>query len=532
MRRPVVAVAAALLHAEQVDDAETVAALDVRQMGGDVGEGGEADHFAMLVVDQSRVLAVSPPGARVAVDVGKDLQRKLPAQVGNDVDASAAGGIFLPLAAAAGMHPLHAVIVVTQLVEPVYPGQRLIGCRAAQFHFVVADVRFAGVAVVRLAAVDAQQVAPAPRRQVEREVVRGAAGDVGEGTRQRRVELLGGEHALQEQVGVVAHVVQVVAGRGDQQAHHRAAGGGVAVPLGALREAFQAAHRRAADGGVEVERRVGAAGIQLAQKRLPAGRGDAHRAARRRQFLVRWYETARRFPQRAVQRIQGSALPVVERLDVRVAGLDGALLQAQDQPERIARGAVGVLLGGRQVEQPQPEIEGRHAVAHRTLSDPREHGDVVLFMEEGCPRRFADQHDAPVGRRRGGTAAVVRQQQVVGQADGIGKPLHEPRIALQPFTRRRAAGRGSHHRLDPNRLRQPLPLIAVGARPRRTRGKRECALFPERGAQRCLDRRIVHVGADRHRQAGAAPDARNGAAINFIRIHRFSPQKSEWIPLA
>ena len=294
MRRPVLAVAAALLYAEQVDDAESVAAPDVREMGGDVGEGAEPDHLAMLVVDQSGMLAVSPPGARVAVDVGEDLQRQLAAQVGNDVDAPAAGGVLEPLPASAGVQPHHAVVVVAQFAERVPRGQRLPRPAGPQLHLVVMDVGLAGVAVVGRAAVDPHQVAPAPRRQVEREPVRGAAGDVGEGTRQRGVELLGGEHALQEQVGVVAHLVQVVAGGGDQQAHHLAAGAGVAMPLGALREPFQAAHRRGADRSVEVERRVGAARVQLAQERLPAGGGDPHRAARHRQLLLGRYKAKRR----------------------------------------------------------------------------------------------------------------------------------------------------------------------------------------------------------------------------------------------
>ena len=265
----------------------------------------------------------------------------------------AAGGILLPLAAAAGVDPHHAVVVVAQLVEGVLCRRRLPRRCAPQLHFVMADIRFTGVAVVLLAAVDAQQVAPAPRRQVEREPVRGAAGDVGEGARQRRVELLGREHALQQQVGVVAHVVQVMAGRGDEQPYYLAAAAGVAVPLGALREALQAAHRRGADAGVEVERRIGTAGIQLVQERLPPGGGDPHRAARRRQLPVGRHESTRRLAQRAVQCLQGSALPCIRRLHVRVAGLDGTLLEPQNECQRLPRRAGGALLRCRQVEQPQ-----------------------------------------------------------------------------------------------------------------------------------------------------------------------------------
>ena len=180
----------------------------------------------------------------MAVDVGKDLQCQLAAQFGYDVDPPAGGGVPQPLAAAAGMHARHAVVVVAESVEPVLGRGRRVRSRPPQFQLVVADIGFAGVAVVVVAAVDAQQVAPAPR-QVEREPVRCAAGDVGEGARQRGAELLGREHALQEQVGVVAYLVQVMAGGGDQQAHHLPPRVGVAMPLGALREALQMQTRAA-----------------------------------------------------------------------------------------------------------------------------------------------------------------------------------------------------------------------------------------------------------------------------------------------
>ena len=144
------------------------------------------------------------------------------------------------------------------------------------------------------------------------------------------------------------------------------------MPLGALREALQAAHRRRADGGVEVERRVGAARVQPAQERLPAGGGDAHRTARRRQFLVGRYESQRRLAQHTVARLQGGALPCVDRLHMRIAGLDGTLFEAQDetQPLPRRRGAA-VPLRGHLVEQPQPEVDGRHPVPDRSPTGPR-----------------------------------------------------------------------------------------------------------------------------------------------------------------
>ena len=476
-------------------------------------------------------------GARMAVDVGKDLQCQLAAQVGYDVDPPACGGVPQPLAAAAGMHARHAVVVVAKSVEPVLGRGRRVRSRPPQFQLVVADIGFAGVAVVVIAAVDAQQVAPAPRRQVEREPVRGAADDVGEGARQRGAELLGGEHALQEQVGVVAYLVQVMAGRGDQQAHHRAPRVGVAMPLGALREALQAAHRRRADGGVEVERRVGAARVQPAQERLPAGAGDAHRTARRRQFLVGRYESQRRLAQHTVERFQGGALPCVDRLHMRVAGLDGTLFEAQDetQPLPRRRGAA-VPLRGHLVEQPQPEVDGRHPVPDRSLPDPGQHRGLSLFEQEGGAGQLADQHDAP--RRRGGAAAaLVRHQQVVGQAYRIAEPLHEPRIALHPFARRRTVRRRGRQRLGAHGNRQPLPLAGIAALPRGARRKRKRALLPERTLQRGLDRRLVNLRPKRHGQTGAAPDARRrpGTAINFIWIHRvphWPTKKSECVPSA
>ena len=459
----------------------------------------------------------------MAVDVGKDLQCQLAAQVGYDVDPPAGGGVPQPLAAAAGMHARHAVVVVAESVEPVLGRGRRVRSRPPQFQLVVADIGFAGVTVVVIAAVDAQQVAPAPRRQVEREPVRGAAHDVGEGARQRGGELLGGEHALQEQVGVVAYLVQVMAGGGDQQAHHRTPRVGVAMPLGALREALQAAHRRRADGGVEVERRVGAARVRAAQERLPAGGGDAHRTARRRQFLVRRREAERRLAQRAIQRFDGGALPRIDHLHMRVAGLDGALFQAQDQTQPLPhRRGAAVLFRGRLVEQPQPEIDGWHPRPDRSLPHPRQHRGLSLFEQEGGAGQLADQHDAP--RSRGGAAAaLVRHQQVVGQAYRIAEPLHEPRIALQPFARRRTVRRRGRHRLGAHGNRQPLPLAGIAALPRGARRKRKRALLPERPLQRRLDRRIVNLRAQRHGQTGAAPAAwsRRGTAINFIWIHRF-----------
>ena len=85
-------------------------------------EGAEPDHLAVLVVHQSGMFFVAPPSARMAVDVGKDLQRQLAAQVGYDVDPPACGGVPQPLAAAAGMHARHAVVVVAKSVEPVLGG--------------------------------------------------------------------------------------------------------------------------------------------------------------------------------------------------------------------------------------------------------------------------------------------------------------------------------------------------------------------------------------------------------------------------
>ena len=334
---------------------------------------------------------------------------------------------------------------------------------------------------------------------------------------------------------MVAYLVQVMAGGGDQQAHHRTPRVSVAMPLGALREALQTAHRRRADGGVEVERRVGAARVQAAQERLPAGGGDAHRTARRRQFLVGRYESERRLAQHTVERLQGGALPRVDRLHVRVAGLDGTLFEAQDdtQPVPRRRGAAVLLRGppGRTAAArgrwsapgPRP-VPARPAPAPRPLS---------LFEQEGGAGELADQHHAPWSRG-GAAAALVRHQQVVGQAYRIAEPLHQPCIALQPFARRRTVRRCGRQCLGAHGNRQPLALAGSAALPRGARRKRKCALLPERPLHRRLDRRVVNLRPQRHGQTGAAPDARRrrGAAINFIWIHRgphWPTKKSECV---
>ena len=215
-------------------------------------------------------------------------------------------------------------------------------------------------------------------------------------------------------------------------------------------------------------------------------------------------------------------MAVVDRLHVRVAGLDGALFKAQDQPQRLPRRAGGVLLRRHQIEQPQPEIDGRHPRPDRPFPDPCQHRRRPQFEDEGRARQLADQHHAP--RRPGGAAAIrLGHEQLVGKAHGTGEPLHETRITLQPFARRRTVRRGGCHRVGANRGRQPLPLAGIGAVPRGPRCKRERTLFPKRGVQRHLDRRIVHLRAERHRQARPASgtEALGGPAIRCIRIHGF-----------
>ena len=401
----------------------------------------------------------------MAVDVGKDLQCQLAAQVGYDVDPPAGGGVPQPLAAAAGMHARHAVVVVAEVVEPVLGRGRRARCRPRQFQLAVADIGFAGVAVVVVAAVDAQQVAPAPR-QVEREPVRCAAGDVGEGARQRGAELLGREHAHQEQVGVVAYLVQVMAGGGDQQAHHLPPRVGVAMPLGALREALQAAHRRRADG--EVERRVGAARVQPAQERLPAGGGDAHRTAWRRQFLVGRNESPRRLAQHTVERLQGGALPRVDRLHVRVAGLDGTLLEAQDdtQPVPRRRGAA-VLLRGNLVEQPQPEVDGRHPAASPCSNKKAAPGSSRI----STTRRGAEAAWLPPSFAI--SRSWVRRTALPSRCISRASRCNRSRAAALSGA---AAATASVRTAN----RQPLPLAGIAALPRGARRKRKRALLPER----------------------------------------------------
>ena len=293
------------------------------------------------------------------------------------------------------------------------------------------------------------------------------------------------------------------------------------MPLGALREALQAAHRRRADGGVEVERRVGAARVQAAQERLPAAGGDTHRTARRRQFLVGRYESERRLAQHTMERLQGGALPRVDCLDVRVAGLDGTLFKPQNQTQRLAC-ATGarVLLRGDPVEQPQTEIDGRHPSAHRALSDPSQHDGLALFEQKAGARQLADQHDAP--RHRGGAAtAVVCHEQVMGQPYGFAEPLHQPGIALQPLTRRRTVRRSGRHRLATNGNRQPLPLAGIAALPRGARCKSKRTLLLERTPHRRLDRSLVDLRTQRHGQTGAEPRDRvlHRGTLPRIRTH-------------
>ena len=424
-------------------------------MGGDVGERAEANYLPVLVVHQAGVLAVAPVGPRVTVNVREDLQHQLAAQIGDHVDAPAAGGVAQPLAAPAGVFPDHTEVVVAQLLEAVVGDQRCARSVPRQIQVDVVQVGLAGIALVPVAAVDAHAVPAAGRRQREREPVGGAAHQGEEGARQGRIELLGCQHAFQQQVGVVAHLVQVVAGGGHQQAHRLTARRLVAVRLGALGNAFQAAHGGDADGLVEVQRRIGAARVQLPQQGPPPRRGDPHRAARRRQRPFHRRQSRGRLAQSVEQGLQGGTAWRGEGLQVGVPGFDGAFLEAQQEQQGLRQGAPAALIGGHDIEQAQSEIDGGHAPADGARPYPRHHRCGLPFVEAGGARPFADQHDAPPGQCPTG-AAAGEGDCLVGQAHGIAEPVHQTHVATQPFARctalrRRPRDRGvayrSHHAL-------------------------------------------------------------------------------------
>ena len=213
---PVCPVASPLLSSKDVDGGESVLSLDLRQMGGDIRECAQTDDLTVLVVHQARMLAVSPVGAGMSVDVREDLQHQLAAQVGDHVDATAAFGVRHPFAAAAGILACDAEVVVAQLVESITGGQGRSGRRASEIQVHVVQVRLARKAMVAAAAVDPQPVPAAAAREIEAEAVRCTLHQVHKRPCQRRRELLGSEHALQQQVGVIAHLVQIVSGGRDQ----------------------------------------------------------------------------------------------------------------------------------------------------------------------------------------------------------------------------------------------------------------------------------------------------------------------------
>ena len=109
----------------------------------------------------------------------------------------------------------------------------------------------------------------------------------------------------------------------------------------------------------------------------------------------------------------------------------------------------------------------------------------------------------------------------MGQAYRIAEPLHEPRIALQPFARRRTVRRRGRHRLGAHGNRQPLPLAGIAALPRGARRKRKRALLPERTLHRRLDRRVVNLRPKRPGQTRPRADAQglDQAAIVLVLIH-------------
>ena len=444
----------------------------------------------------------------MAVNVGEDLQHQLAAQVGNHVDASAAGSVGYPLAAPAGEYPRHAEVVVTQLLEPVLRRQVRAGSVARQIQLGAVEVGRAGIAIEPVPVVDAQAVAAAPRRQIEGEAVGGAAHQGAEGTRQGRVELLGRQHPFQQQVGVVAHLVQVVAGGRHQQAHHLAPRRRVAERLGTLGKPLQAAHGRDADGLVEVQRSVGAARVQLPQQGLPPGGRDPHRSARRRHPLRR-RQSRDRLAYGAEQGFQGGAFRRLQRLQVRVPGLDRPLLQAQQEGQGGRQGTTtAALLDSQDIEQPQSEIDGGGALSDRSRSHPRHHRGGFRFVEAGGAGPLADQHDAAARQHLAGCAAGPGER-LVNQPHRGTEPLHQPLVAAQALPRRRTLLRRRRHRRIARGGRHPLPLPRTGRGPPRARHERERALLGERSTDGLADRLIVELRhRERRRQARSEADAR------------------------
>ena len=355
--------------------------------------------------------------------------------------------------------------------------------------------------------VDAQAVAAAARRQIEAEAVGGAAHQGTEGARQGRVELLGRQHPFQQQVGVVAHLVQVVAGGGHQQAHHLAARRRIAVRLGTLGKALQAAHGRDADGLVEIQRSVGAARVQLPQQGLPPCGRDSHRSARRRHPLRR-SQSRGGLADGTKQGLQGGAVRRVERLQVGVAGLDRPLLQAQHEGQGGRQGAAtAALLGSQNVEQPQSEVDGGGTRSDRSRPHPRHHRGGFGFVEAGGVGPLADQHEAAAWQGLADCAAG-QGECLVNQPHRGAEPLHQPLVAAQALpTRRTLLRRRRHRRIAHGGLQAPsLPRIGRG--PLRARHERKRALLGEGTADRRPHRRFVELrNRERCRQAGSEADA-------------------------